>query len=239
MPKEMSMSLEWFITGATRGLGAAMAKAALAAGDQVIATGRRREELTKSFGRDGDQALLLALDVTNEAEIAQSVHAALAKFGRIDVLVNNAGYSHFGMFEETTTEDVEHQYATNVFGLMNMTRAVLPSMRKQRSGHIFNVSSIGGIYGRAPGSSLYCGTKFAVEGFSESLATEVQPFGISVTIVEPGYFRTDFLDPSSARFGKAAIEDYAETAAKQRAFIQERNRKATSISLLSGSHVRT
>jgi len=213
----------WFITGAARGLGAAIARAALDAGDNVVVAGRNRDALIKVVGEDSDRVLSVTLDVADLAQARPAVDAALARFGRIDVLVNNAGYGHLGMFEESTAADVQAQYDTNVFGLMAVTRAVLPAMRAQRSGRIFNVSSIGGIVGGASGT-LYCASKFAVEGFSESLAQEVAGFGIQVTVVEPGFFRTDFLEPTSVKHGTNPIPDYAEAAAALKAFYDARSR---------------
>jgi NAD(P)-dependent dehydrogenase (short-subunit alcohol dehydrogenase family) len=216
------MSKIWFVTGAARGLGAEIAKAALAAGDRVVVTGRRREALEAAFGPDSDTLLSLTLDVTRESDAQAAVEATLARFGRIDVLVNNAGYGNLGLFEETTDAEARAQYDTNVFGLYNVTRAVLPAMRRQRSGRIFNISSVGGLLG-GEGGSLYCAAKFAVEGFSESIAREVAPFGIHVTIVEPGFFRTDFLDQTSVQYGSRQIEDYAELSAQMKAFWDARN----------------
>jgi NAD(P)-dependent dehydrogenase (short-subunit alcohol dehydrogenase family) len=212
------MSKTWFITGASRGLGAAIARAALDAGDRVVVTARRRETVAEIFGEDSDTVLPLSLDVTDPAQIA----AAVDRFGRIDVLVNNAGYGHLGLFEETRPEDARVQFDTNVFGLFDMTRAVLPIMRRQRSGHVFNISSIGGLLGGESGS-IYCASKFAVEGFTESVAAEVKPFGIRMTIVEPGFFRTDFLDASSVRHADNPIADYAEASAAIRAFYDARS----------------
>ena len=216
------MTKTWFITGANRGIGAEIASAALAAGDRVVVTGRSRQACVDAFGPDSDRVLTLSLDVTDAGQIAAAVEAAVAHFGRIDVLVNNAGYGHLGMFEETAEADIRAQFETNVFGLFAVTRAVLPVMRRQRSGHVFNLSSLAGQRGGAT-ASIYCATKFAVEGFSESLADEVKGFGIKVTIIEPGFFRTDFLDASSVRLSDAAIEDYAETWAAMRAFFEGRS----------------
>ena len=216
------MSKTWFITGASRGLGAAIARAALDAGDRVIVTARRRETVAETFGEDSDTVLSLSLDVTDPLQIAAAVEAAIARFGRIDVLVNNAGYGHLGLFEETRPEDARVQFDTNVFGLFDMTRAVLPIMRRQRSGHVFNISSIGGLVGGESGS-IYCASKFAVEGFTESVAAEVKPFGIRMTIVEPGFFRTDFLDARSVRHADNPIADYAEASAAIRAFYDARS----------------
>jgi NAD(P)-dependent dehydrogenase (short-subunit alcohol dehydrogenase family) len=216
------MSKVWLITGAARGLGAEIAKAALADGDRVVATGRKVAQIEKAFAGEGDRVLPLTLDVTSESQAVAAVKAALERLGRIDVLVNNAGYGLLGMFEESTPEEIERQYATNVFGLMHVTRAVLPVMRRQRSGHIFNISSVGGQVSAA-GGSLYCSTKFAVEGFSEGLAGEVSPFGIHLTIVEPGYFRTDFLDGSSIRYGSKSVDDYDTSSDAVRKFFEGRN----------------
>jgi NAD(P)-dependent dehydrogenase (short-subunit alcohol dehydrogenase family) len=199
----------WFITGAGRGIGAEIARSALDAGDRVVATGRKVADLEARFAPYGEQVLCLPLDVAREPQSAQAVSRAVARFGRIDVLVNNAGYGQLGLFEEVPSAAIDQQFQTNVFGLMHVTRAVLPQMRSQRSGHIFNFASIGGFMGFAS-SSVYCAAKFAVEGFSESLALEVARFGIRVTVVEPGFFRTDFLDASSVRYGGARIADYGD-----------------------------
>jgi len=205
----------WFITGASRGIGAEITSAALSAGDYVVATARDPRPLAERFG--GNDALLpVALDVTSESSVASAVEAALARFGRIDVLVNNAGYGLIGAVEETSAEDVRRLYETNVFGLLTVTRAVLPVLRKQRSGHVMNLSSVGG-YRSGAGFGVYCSTKFAVEGISEALHAELAPLGISVTVLEPGYFRTEFLESKSVVETDAAIADYAETAGKVRA----------------------
>ena len=206
----------WFITGANRGIGAELAKAVLASGDKVVATGRDVQQLTDLYAAHGEQVLSLALDVTQEAQAAAAVEAALSRFGRIDMLVNNAGYGQLGLFEEVSSSDIERQFHTNVFGLMHVTRAVLPAMRRQRSGHILNLASVGGFLG-FENASIYCATKFAVEGFSASLAPEVAPFGIKVTVVEPGFFRTDFLDQRSVRYGSQHIDDYAAASSASRA----------------------
>ena len=213
----------WFVTGASRGLGADIVRAVLAAGDRVVATARNRQALVDTLGPDADNLLSLALDVTRPDQVQAAVDAALARFGRIDVLVNNAGYGHLSVFEESTAADAQAQYDTNVFGLMHVTRAVLPAMRAQRSGRIFNISSVGGIVGGESGA-LYCASKFAVEGFSDSLAGEVRRFGIHVTVVEPGFFRTDFLEPTSVRHASHAIADYAQVAADLKAFYDARSR---------------
>lgn len=205
------MSKTWFITGANRGLGFEIAKAALVAGDRVVATGRRPEAVTAAFAAipgATDRLLALPLDVDREADAAHAVETAVARFGGIDVLVNNAGYGQLGLFEEIGADAIERQFRTNVFGLMHVTRAVLPVMRRQRGGRILNFASVGGFRG-FDGAAVYCATKFAVEGFSASLAPEVAPFGIHVTTVEPGFFRTDFLDTTSVKYGDRRIDDYA------------------------------
>jgi NAD(P)-dependent dehydrogenase (short-subunit alcohol dehydrogenase family) len=217
------MSRTWFITGATRGLGRAFVEAALGAGDAVVATGRDPSSLADLAG---DRLLALKLDVTKPAEIEVAVAAALERFGAIDILVNNAGYGQLGFFEEVAPDDIRRQFDVNVFGLMDVTRAVLPAMRAARRGHVFNITSIAGLRG-GPAGGIYCASKHAIEGFSESLAQEVAPFGIKVTVIEPGFFRTDFLDASSVKVGDRVIDDYAEASARQRAFYAERNHNQT------------
>ncbi|WEX75234.1 oxidoreductase [Sinorhizobium numidicum] len=201
----------WFITGASRGFGALMTKEALAAGDAVVATARNSSTVVEQFG-DNPNLLAVALDVTNEAQAKEAAAKAVERFGRVDILVNNAGYGLLGAVEEATAEEIEKLYATNVFGLLKVTRAMLPYMRRQRSGHILNFSSVGGYFGY-PGWGVYGSTKFAVEGLSESLAAELKPFGIKVTIVEPGFFRTDFLADNSLSVSAAAIPEYIGTPA--------------------------
>ncbi|HEV3427675.1 MAG TPA: oxidoreductase [Paraburkholderia sp.] len=200
----------WFITGASRGIGALIAQAALADGNAVVAAGRNAQAIVERLGESA--ALLpVALDVTDEAQARAAVQAALDKFGRIDVLVNNAGFGLLGAVEESADKDVRRMYDTNVFGLLNVTRAVLPAMRAQRAGHIINISSIGG-YRAAAGFGVYSSTKFAVEGITEALHAELKPLGIHATVVEPGYFRTDFLDASSLVVAPDVIDDYDETS---------------------------
>jgi NAD(P)-dependent dehydrogenase (short-subunit alcohol dehydrogenase family) len=179
-------------------------------------------DVRTNIGADSAQLLTLAQDVTDIAQTQQAVAAAVERFGAIDALINNAGYGHLGFFEEAAPEDIQAQYATNVFGLFNVTRAVLPAMRSQRRGRIFNLSSLAGVRG-SEFASLYCSSKFAIEGFSESLAREVAPFGIFVTIVEPGPFRTDFLSRQSLRFGATHIADYDGRRDKVRAAFEDRS----------------
>src|ERR1700744_6436207 len=178
----------WFITGASRGMGFEIAKAVLASGDIVVATVRKNAaELAARLG-SADKALVVTLDVTKEAEVKGGVDAAISRFGRIDVLVNNAGYGLLAAVEEASANEVERVFGTNVFGLLAVSRAVLPTMRRQRSGHVINISSVGG-YSAYPGWGVYGATKFAVEGLTEALAAELKPLGIKATVVEPGFFR--------------------------------------------------
>lgn len=197
----------WFITGASRGLGLAIAKAALEAGNIVVATARDKQKIEEQFGNDPD-VLALSLDVTDKKSVESAVKEAVGRFGGIDVLVNNAGYGLLGWFEDMTDEQIRSQYETNVFGVMNVTRAVLPVMRGRKSGHIFTITSVSGIFSVA-GGAVYASSKFAVEGLMEGLAQEVKPLGISCTIIEPGFFKTDFLDSSSVKYPENSIPDYA------------------------------
>lgn len=201
----------WFITGASRGFGLEIARQALDRGDNVVATARRPEAVTEALPGHGDRLLAVALDVTNEDQVHAAAASAVEAFGSIDVLVNSAGRGLLGAVEESSDVDVRSIYDTNVFGLLNVTRAVLPVMRLQRSGRILNISSLGGFSGSA-GFGIYSSTKFAVEGISEAMHAELAELGIAVTVVEPGYFRTDFLDDRSLSTVGTVIEDYASTA---------------------------
>ena len=203
------MSKVWFVTGAGSGIGAGVARAALKAGDRVVATGRNLEKVRGAFGdAAGDDIAFIQLDVANAAQASAAVDAAVERFGRIDVLVNNAGYSILGNFEEMTAGDLEQQFATNFFGVAHLMRAVLPVMRKQRSGQIFNVSSVAGAVGLKH-CSAYGASKFAVEGLSLAVAEEVAQFGIGITVVEPGFFRTGLLEPGNVRWASNPVDDYA------------------------------
>ncbi|MDA0170105.1 SDR family NAD(P)-dependent oxidoreductase [Solirubrobacter taibaiensis] len=197
----------WIVTGAGRGMGTDIARAALAAGHNVVATGRNPDTVTAALG-GAENLLVLALDVTDSEQIATAIGAAAEHFGSVDVLVNNAGNFYAGFFEELSEEQVEQQLATVLFGSMNMTRAVLPIMRSQRSGHIVAISSVAGLIGQS-WCSAYAAAKFGLEGFMESLATEVGQFGITTTIVEPGFFRTELLTPDSMISAALSIDDYA------------------------------
>lgn len=199
----------WFVTGSNRGMGLAIARSALASGDRVVATSRHPDQVRAALGSYGDRVLALPLDITSEAQARTAVSEAMEHFGRIDVLVNNAGYGQLGWFENTSDKLVRRQFETNLFGTMNITREVLPVMRKQKSGHIFTTSSTAGLIA-GEGSSVYSSSKYAVEGWMEGLRAEVMPLGIKTTLIEPGFFRTDFLDKSSVSFGDSDQPDYHE-----------------------------
>ncbi|MGR9423570.1 oxidoreductase [Rhizobium leguminosarum] len=204
----------WFITGASSGLGRALAEAVLARGWRAVMTARRPETLADLTAEHGDRALALALDVTDSNSIAGAVHDAETHFGAIDVLLNNAGYGYLSAIEEGDDAEIRAQFETNVFGLIAVTKQVLPGMRSRRQGHIFNVSSLGGLVAFAA-TGYYHATKFAVEGLSESLSHEVKSLGIDVTILEPGAFRTDWAGRSMVE-SSTIIDDYAETSGKRR-----------------------
>ena len=203
----------WLITGASRGMGVDIAQAALAAGHAVVGTGRDPDAVAKAVG-ESDDLLVVKLDVTSRADAEAAVRAAVNRFGRIDVLVNNAGNFFAGYFEELTPEQIERQLGTLLIGPMNVTRAVLPVMRKQRSGHIISISSTAGLVGFAF-CSAYAAAKFGLEGWMESLQQEVALFGIATTIVNPGFFRTELLEPASVTYAEPSIEDYADRTAEQ------------------------
>ena len=198
----------WLITGAGRGMGVDIATAALAAGNAVVATGRNPVAVATAVG-DADDLLVVKLDVTNPQDAEAAVQAAVDRFGRIDVLVNNAGNFYAGFFEELTAQQMERQLTTTLVGPMNVTRAVLPVMRRQRSGHVITISSSAGLVGFAFGTA-YAASKFGLEGWMESLRPEVAPFEVNVTVVNPGFFRTELLTPESTNFASPSIDDYAE-----------------------------
>ncbi len=204
----MSDQKVWFITGAGRGMGVDIAKAALAAGNAVVATGRNPEAVTASVGESAD-LLTVKLDVTKPSDAEAAVRAAVERFGRIDVLVNNAGTFEAGFFEELTPDQVERQLSTTLIGPMHVTRAVLPAMRRQRAGHIITISSAAGLVGQEF-CTAYAASKFGLEGWMESLRLEIAPFGIHTTIVNPGFFRTELLSPESTTYAETGIDDYAD-----------------------------
>jgi NAD(P)-dependent dehydrogenase (short-subunit alcohol dehydrogenase family) len=221
--RDMTDKKTWLITGAGRGMGVEFAKAALAAGHNVVATGRKPGAVAKTVG-EADDLLVVKLDVTHTEDAEAVVEAAVERFGGIDVLVNNAASFEAGFFEELTPEQIEHQLAVSLIGPMNVTRAVLPVMRKQRSGHVVTISSLAGLAG-GEYTSAYAASKFAVDGWMESLAPEVEPFGIHTTVVNPGFFRTALLTQESTTYAPASIEDYAERNAAQREFWASMNGK--------------
>jgi NAD(P)-dependent dehydrogenase (short-subunit alcohol dehydrogenase family) len=199
----------WFITGAGRGMGADFAKAVLAAGHRLVATGRDTQRLVQVLGASAD-LLAVKLDVTRRDDADAAVRAAVERFGRVDVLVNNAASFYAGFFEELTPEQMDRQLATSLVGPMNVTRAVLPVMRRQRAGHVISVSSSAGLAAGFEFASAYAASKFGLEGFMESLRAEVTPLGIHTTIVNPGFFRTELLTEQSTSYAKPSITDYDE-----------------------------
>jgi NAD(P)-dependent dehydrogenase (short-subunit alcohol dehydrogenase family) len=214
-----SVAKVWFITGTSSGFGRELAEQLLAAGEKVVATARKPEQIADLAEKHGDSALIVALDVTKEETIEAALAATLEKFGRVDVLVNNAGYGLAGAIEEATEAEFMPVFETNVFGLIRVTRAFLSQFRKQKSGSIVNLSSIGGLIG-SPGWGYYNASKFAVNGFSEALAAEMAPLGVRVMIVEPGPFRTEFLG-SSGKEAERRIAEYDGTAGKTRQYFHD------------------
>jgi NAD(P)-dependent dehydrogenase (short-subunit alcohol dehydrogenase family) len=215
------MSKVWLITGAGRGMGVDITKAALAAGYKVVATGRDTGKVSLALGTSPD-LLVLKLDVTSSADAEAAVKAAVERFGRIDVLVNNAASFYAGFFEELTPEQMERQISTSLMGPMNVTRAVLPVMRKQRAGQIISISSTAGLIGFAFGTA-YAASKFGLEGWMQSLQAEVEPFGIDTIIVNPGFFRTELLTPESTNYAERRTDDYNGARAEQMEFWKTQN----------------
>ncbi|WP_254412620.1 SDR family oxidoreductase [Dyadobacter diqingensis] len=206
----------WLVTGAGRGMGVDIAKAALGAGDKVVATGRNTEKVAKAMG-ESENLHIEKLDITDTADVASAIQVTIERFGRIDVLVNNAASFYAGYFEELTQEQIEKQIKTSLYGPMNVTRAVLPHMRKQGFGHIISISSTAGLVGFEFGTA-YAASKFALDGWMESLQAEVAPFGIHTTIVNPGFFRTELLTKESTNYATSSIEDYDERRRQQMDF---------------------
>jgi NAD(P)-dependent dehydrogenase (short-subunit alcohol dehydrogenase family) len=217
------MSKVWFITGAGRGMGVDFAREALAAGHAVVATGRNPEAVARAVGAS-DDLLVVTLDVTRLSDAEAAARAAVERFGRIDVLVNNAASFNAGYFEELTPGEIERQLATSLIGPMNVTRAVLPVMRGQRSGHVVSISSTAGLAG-FEFCTAYSASKFGLEGWMQALQVEVEPFGIHTTVVNPGFFRTELLTPESTAYAEPSIPDYAERTAAQQAFWKSQNGK--------------
>lgn len=213
----MKTQKTWFITGASRGLGLNVTEAVLKTGDNVVATVRRNpEELAAKF-ENNPNLHVVTMDTTSEEQTIAAAASAIAKFGKIDVLVNNAGYGLLSAVEEATAKEVFDNFNVNVFGVLNTTRAVLPYMRDRRLGHIINISSVGGLSAYF-GWGVYGSTKFAIEGITEALALELAPLGIHATVVAPGFFRTNFLDESSLTRSENVIDDYSETVGEMRKF---------------------
>jgi len=198
----------WFITGASKGFGLELVKQLREQGHLVAATSRNVAELRQAAGPEAADFLPLAVELASETSVGAALAATVAHFGRIDVVANNAGYGQLGSLEELTDAEARANFEVNVFGTLNVVRQALPQLRQQQGGHILNFSSIAGIIGNFPGWGIYCATKFAVEGLSESLAVEVAPFGVKVTLVEPGYFRTNFLESGSLRTPETKLDAY-------------------------------
>ncbi|WP_149208370.1 oxidoreductase [Flavobacterium johnsoniae] len=213
----------WFITGASKGLGLELAKKLLAEGFKVAATSRSEEALVKVLGNSSENFLPLEMDLVDEKSVKSAIDKTINHFKTIDVLVNNAGYGLLGALEELTDAESRKNYEVNVFGLLNVIRNTMPILRANKSGHIFNISSVGGYYGEFPGWGIYCSTKFAVAGLTESLAAEVKSFGVHATIVYPGYFRTDFLKDSSLLLPQNPIADYKEVRQSESAHKEDIN----------------
>lgn len=218
----MNTNKTWFITGASKGFGLLFIEQLLAKGDNVAATSRSIADLEKAAGTHPN-LLPLEVNLTDEQSVKQAIEATIAKFGKLDVVVNNAGYGLLGAIEELSDAESRQNFNVNVFGLLNVVRQSIPYLREQGSGHIFNISSIGGFVGSFPGFGIYCATKFAVNGLSEGLAAEAKELGINVTIVMPGYFRTNFLESDSLATPKNPIDAYASTRESQKAHQEQIN----------------
>ncbi|MDR6514535.1 SDR family NAD(P)-dependent oxidoreductase [Chryseobacterium camelliae] len=219
----METNKVWFVTGASKGLGFELVKKLLSEGFRVAATSRSVGSLVSSFGEASENFLPLGMDITDNSDVQSSVAKTVEHFGNLDVIVNNAGYGQLGTLEELTDEEAKANFEVNVFGSLNVIRNAMPYLREQRSGKIFNISSIGGYAGNFPGWGIYCSTKFAVAGFTEALAEEIRPFGVHATVVYPGYFRTDFLTQESAKTPAHAIEAYESARNSEQAHLNEIN----------------
>lgn len=215
----------WLITGASKGLGLILAQQLLARGEKVAATSRNQAALEQALGAPSAQFLPLALNLADDTEVQQAVQQAVAHFGRLDVVVNNAGFGQIGTLEELSDAEARQSFDINVFGMLNVIRAVMPHLRGQGSGHILNISSMAGIQGFIPGWGVYCASKFAVAGLTEALAAEVEPFGIKVTLVYPGHMRTSFLSADSIRSPSEPLSDYASVRAGEAMAKSEMNGK--------------
>ncbi|MDQ1855359.1 SDR family NAD(P)-dependent oxidoreductase [Chryseobacterium sp. WLY505] len=213
----------WFVTGASKGLGFELVKKLLSEGFQVAATSRTVESLISTIGETSENFLPLSVNITDNNDIKSAIEKTVHHFGQIDVVVNNAGYGQIGTLEELTDEEARENYAVNVFGTLNVIRNAMPYLREQRSGNIFNISSVGGYSANFPGWGIYCSTKFAVAGFTEALAEEVKDFGVHATVVYPGYFRTDFLTKDSVKTPANPIQAYEAARNSEQAHLNEIN----------------
>lgn len=216
------MKKVWFVTGASKGLGITLVKELLTQGYHVAATSRTKKALVEILGTP-DNFLPIEMDITNDKDVAKAIRLTVEHFGKLDVIVNNAGYSQIGTLEELTDEETRRNFDVNVFGSLNVIRNAAPYLRKQQSGHFFNVSSIGGLVGNFPAFGIYCSTKFAVAGFTEALVEEMKPFGIHTTLVYPGYFRTSFLSSSSVQTPANPIAAYASAREMEAAHLDDIN----------------
>lgn len=213
----------WFVTGASKGLGFELVKKLLSEGFQVAATSRTVNSLISAFGEASENFLPLSVNITDNNDVKSAIARTTNHFGQINVVVNNAGYGQIGTLEELTDEEARENYAVNVFGTLNVIRNAMPYLREQKSGNIFNISSIGGFSGNFPGWGIYCSTKFAVAGFTEALAEEAKDFGIHATVVYPGYFRTDFLAKDSVKTPANPIQAYEAARSSEQAHLDEIN----------------
>jgi NAD(P)-dependent dehydrogenase (short-subunit alcohol dehydrogenase family) len=212
----------WFVTGASKGLGLSLVQELLAQGYDVAATSRTERSLIDAVGIH-DNFLPIEMDITNNEEVSKAVQTTIQRFGKLDVVVNNAGYSQIGTLEELTDEEARINFDVNVFGSLNVIRNVAPHLREQQSGHIFNIASIGGLVGNFPAFGIYCSTKFAVAGFTEALAEEMKPFGVHTTLVYPGYFRTSFLAKGSVQTPNNPIDAYTSARDMEAAHLNDIN----------------
>lgn len=210
----------WFVTGASKGLGLILAKKLLQHGYRVVATTRTLEILEKEIESTTALFLPLAVNLADNNDVKTAIEKSIAHFGRIDVVVNNAGYGQIGTLEELTDDEARENFEINVFGTLNVVRNAMPYLRKQKSGHIFNVSSVGGVFAGFPGWGIYCATKFAVAGFTEALAEEAKIFGINATVVYPGYFRTDFLSKGSVKTPDSPMQEYETARQSEQAHLE-------------------
>tara|TARA_R110002020_G_scaffold475943_1_gene714777 strand:+ start:2915 stop:3577 length:663 start_codon:yes stop_codon:yes gene_type:complete len=217
----MNTKKVWFITGASKGLGLILTKKLLLRGCNVASTSRNKQSLIKEIGEENENFLPIEMDLTKNENVKKAIQTTISHFGRIDVLVNNAGYSQIGTLEELSEKEVEDNFKVNVFGSLNVIRNATQYLRKQKSGHIFNIASIGGYTGNFAGFGIYCSTKFAVAGFTEALAEEMKSFGVYTTLVYPGYFRTNFLSEGSVKTPNNPIEEYKTAREMEQAHLKD------------------